>query len=84
MAFAAADQPRNPIDSPLYGIVAGHLETLLVRQWDLKLIGTKLPHHAISSHLETEGMGEVYPPRTPGSAAAPTSPGTTTASPFIS
>jgi len=32
MAFAAAYQPRNPIDSPLYGVVAGHLETFLARQ----------------------------------------------------
>jgi hypothetical protein len=32
MAFTAAYQPRNPIDSPLYGVVAGHLETFLARQ----------------------------------------------------
>jgi hypothetical protein len=32
MPFEAAYQPRNPIDSPLYGVVAGHLETFLDRQ----------------------------------------------------
>ena len=32
MAFAAAYQPRDPAGSPLYGVVAGHLETFLDRQ----------------------------------------------------
>ena len=32
MAFAAAYQPRDPEASPLYRVVAGHLETFLARQ----------------------------------------------------
>ncbi|MGH8095640.1 MAG: transposase zinc-binding domain-containing protein [Chthoniobacterales bacterium] len=32
MAIGAAYRPRNPEDNPLYGVVAGHLETFLTRQ----------------------------------------------------
>ena len=32
MATDAAYRPRNPEDNPLYGVVAGHLETFLARQ----------------------------------------------------
>src|SRR5437667_7841837 len=36
-AFVATDavyRPRNPEENPLYGVVAGHLETFLARQRD--------------------------------------------------
>ena len=32
MATDAVYQPRNPEQNPVYGIVAGHLETFLARQ----------------------------------------------------
>ena len=32
MAYEAAYQPRDPEDSPLYQVVAGHLETFLANQ----------------------------------------------------
>ena len=32
MAIDAVYRPRNPADNPLYGVVAGHLETFLARQ----------------------------------------------------
>jgi hypothetical protein len=32
VAVDGAYRPRNPEDNPLYGVVAGHLETFLARQ----------------------------------------------------
>jgi hypothetical protein len=32
VAFDAVYRPRNPQQNPVYGVVAGHLETFLVRQ----------------------------------------------------
>ena len=32
VATAAVYRPRNPEENPVYGIVAGHLETFLARQ----------------------------------------------------
>jgi hypothetical protein len=32
VAIAAVYRPRNPEENPIYGIVAGHLETFLARQ----------------------------------------------------
>jgi len=32
VATAAVYRPRNPEENPLYGVVAGHLETFLARQ----------------------------------------------------
>src|SRR5437016_271889 len=41
VAIEHAYRPRNPEDNPLYGVVAGHLETFLARQrgWDRNVPG---------------------------------------------
>jgi hypothetical protein len=46
VAVEAAYRPRNPEDNPLYGVVAGHLETFLARQRERD--------HNVPGFVETE------------------------------